>query len=296
MMPAASTSPPVHLVIISGRSGSGKSVALRTAEDLGFYCIDNLPVSFMHSLLSESKERFPRLAVSIDIRNLPGNSETLMSLCRELRGNTDLDTTLIYVDADDQILLRRYLQSRRMHPLTSQGLTLAQAIELESSILSDIASIADLRLDTSALSVHEFSNRMAAVLSGHKEKKLVVICESFGFKHGIAKDADFVFDSRFLPNPYWEQELRPHTGLDPQIQEYFSRHAEVGIYVSNIEHLLFEQMDMIRKSSRSYLTVAIGCTGGRHRSVYIAQKLGERFRSRGLDVLIRHRALELDLH
>lgn len=292
----ASASPPVRLVIISGRSGSGKSVALRAVEDLGFYCIDNLPISLLHELLCQAREHYPRLAVSIDIRNLPGDSRTLEALCHDLRRNPGLDTTLVYVDADDQVLMRRYLQTRRLHPLADQRLTLSQAIERESSILSDIASIADLRLDTSTLSVHDLSSHLAAVLAGRQEKKLMVICESFGFKHGIARDADFVFDSRFLPNPYWELELRSCTGLDPQVREFFSHHAEVGDYVGSIERLLLEHMDMIRRSSRSYLTVAIGCTGGRHRSVYIAQTLGERFRARGLDALIRHRTLELNLH
>ena len=286
---------PVRLVIISGRSGSGKSVALRAVEDLGFYCIDNLPISLFHELMGQARDHYPRLAVSIDIRNLPGNTQALEALCHDLRRNPDLDTTLIYVDADDQVLMRRYLQTRRLHPLASQRLTLSQAIEQESSILSDIASIADLRLDTSALSVHELSSHIAAVLAGRQEKKLMVICESFGFKHGIARDADFVFDSRFLPNPYWELELRSCTGLDPQVREFFSQHTEVEGYVDSIERLLLEHMDMIRRSSRSYLTVAIGCTGGRHRSVYIAQTLGERFRERGLDALIRHRTLELNL-
>ena len=281
-----------QLVIISGRSGSGKSVALHVLEDLGYYCIDNLPVMFLPELISMAPERFPKLAVSIDIRNRPADSADLQDIYRKIQDNSRLDSVIIYIDAEDQVLIKRYLETRRLHPLSRQQLSLDEAIILETRLLSDIAALADLRIDTSSLSIHDLASQVTTLILGKPQKELVMVFESFGFKNGIAKDADFVFDARFLPNPFWEKELRSLTGLDAEVIGFFKRYPEVDHYVRQLDDLLMTWIESIEKSNRSYLTVAVGCTGGCHRSVYIAQSLFEAFRQRGFQAKIRHRALE----
>ncbi len=285
----------VSLFIISGRSGSGKSVVLRALEDLGFYCIDNLPVMFVSDLLKTAKDRYPKLAVSIDIRNIPQNGENLSDLYDTLRADPLIDITIIYIDAEDKVLIKRYLETRRLHPLSRNKLSLEEAIVMEKALLSDIAATADLRIDTSTSTIHELTNQVTTLILGRPQKELVIVFESFGFKSGIVNDADFVFDARFLPNPYWETELRDKTGLDPEVISFFRRHAMVDRYTRQIDMLLMEWLEELRKSNRSYLTVAIGCTGGYHRSVYIAQSLFESFSARGIHAKVRHRALEKSL-
>lgn len=282
----------VKLVIISGRSGSGKSVALRVLEDLGYYCIDNLPVIFLKNLVDLAQDRYPKLAVSIDIRNMPQNDSSLDQIYEDIKNNRILDTTIIYLDAEDQILVKRYLETRRLHPLSRNHLSLDEAIVLETKLLSSIAMLADLRIDTSNLSIHKLSNEISTLILGKPDKQLVIVFESFGFKNGIAKDADFVFDARFLPNPFWEEKLRKFTGLDQEIKNFFKQYPEVDAYIKQIDELLMDHLSQIEKSNRSYLTIAIGCTGGFHRSVYIAQELANRFKKRGLIAQIRHRSLE----
>ncbi len=282
----------IDLVIISGRSGSGKSVALRVLEDLGYYCIDNLPVVFLAQLVKIAKDNYPKLAVSIDIRNMPTNTESLEKDYFFLKETSNLKTTSIYIDADDQVLIKRYLETRRLHPLSRKNLSLDKAIVTETRMLESIRSLADIRVDTSNMSIHQLSNFITNSILGHPEKKLLIVFESFGFKNGIAKDADFVFDSRFLPNPYWEVNLRKYTGLDQCVIDFFKKYKEVDEYVDQIDNLLMSHLPTIEKSNRSYLTVAIGCTGGCHRSVYIAQSLHNRFNSRNIVTQVRHCTLE----
>ena len=282
----------IDLVIISGRSGSGKTVALRVLEDLGYYCIDNLPVIFLPELVAVAKNRYPKLAVSIDIRNMPDNIQSFEDMYKTLRENKKIKTTLIYVDAEESVLIKRYSETRRLHPLSKRKLSLDEAIVLEGSILEDIASLADLRIDTSSLSIHDLAAQITTLINGHPEKKLVIVFESFGFKNGIAKDADFIFDARFLPNPFWDPSLRSKTGLDIEVVKFFDKDPQVNLYINQIDEMLTGWLGDIEKSNRSYLTVAIGCTGGCHRSVFIAQSLYERFEKRGLLTKVRHRSLE----
>ena len=282
----------IDLVIISGRSGSGKTVALRVLEDLGYYCIDNLPVIFLPELVAVAKNRYPKLAVSIDIRNMPDNIQSFEDMYKTLRENKKIKTTLIYVDAEESVLIKRYSETRRLHPLSKRKLSLDEAIVLEGSILEDIASLADLRIDTSSLSIHDLAAQITTLINGHPEKKLVIVFESFGFKNGIAKDADFIFDARFLPNPFWDPSLRSKTGLDIEVVKFFDKYPQVNLYINQIDEMLTGWLGDIEKSNRSYLTVAIGCTGGCHRSVFIAQSLYERFEQRGLLTKVRHRSLE----
>ncbi len=283
----------IQLVIISGRSGSGKTVALRVLEDLGYYCIANLPVIFLPQLFTMALGKYPKLAVSIDIRNLPDNISSLGDMYNELTANPKVDCLLSYLDAVDNVLIKRYLESRRLHPLSRRHLSLDEAIVMENRILSAVSSVADLRIDTSTLSIHDLSTQLITLIQGKPEKQLVIVFESFGFKHGIAKDADFVVDSRYLPNPFWEKALRPYTGLDECVIDFFHRHPEVDEYIRMIDGLLMRFLPEIEKSNRSYLTVAIGCTGGCHRSVYIAQSLCDLFTKRNLQTKVRHRSLEL---
>ena len=282
----------IDLVIISGRSGSGKTVALRVLEDLGYYCIDNLPVIFLPELVAVAKNRYPKLAVSIDIRNMPDNIQSFEDMYKTLRENKKIKTTLIYVDAEESVLIKRYSETRRLHPLSKRKLSLDEAIVLEGSILEDIASLADLRIDTSSLSIHDLAAQITTLINGHPEKKLVIVFESFGFKNGIAKDADFIFDARFLPNPFWDPSLSSKTGLDIEVVKFFDKYPQVNLYINQIDEMLTGWLGDIEKSNRSYLTVAIGCTGGCHRSVFIAQSLYERFEKRGLLTKVRHRSLE----
>ena len=282
----------IKLTIISGRSGSGKTVALRVLEDLGYYCIDNLPVMFLPQLVATAPDRYPKLAVSIDIRNKPDNMQSLEEFYQNLKNDPRISSTLIFIDADDAVLVKRYSETRRLHPLSRRQLSLDEAIVLETELLSDIASMADLRIDTSNLSVHDLANEITTLMSGRPERSLVLVFESFGFKNGIAKDADFVFDARFLPNPFWEKELRNISGLTAPVKAFFAKYPQVDRYIAQIDSLLLDNLPDIEKSSRSYLTVAIGCTGGFHRSVFIAQILYERFTARGYLTQIRHRALE----
>ena len=282
----------IDLVIISGRSGSGKTVALRVLEDLGYYCIDNLPVMFLPELVAVAKNRYPKLAVSIDIRNMPDNIQNFEDMYETLRENKKIKTTLIYVDAEESVLIKRYSETRRLHPLSKRKLSLYEAIVLEGSLLEDIASLADLRIDTSSLSIHDLAAQITTLINGRPEKKLVIVFESFGFKNGIAKDADFIFDSRFLPNPFWDPSLRNKTGLDVEVANFFEKYPQVNLYINQIDEMLTGWLGAIEKSNRSYLTVAIGCTGGCHRSVFIAQSLYERFEQRGLLTKVRHRSLE----
>ena len=192
------------------------------------------------------------------------------------------------------MLVKRYSETRRLHPLSKNNLSLEEAILLERTKLAGISGFADLRIDTSELSVHSLSNEIVTAIIGTPEKRLVMVFESFGFKNGIAKDADFVFDARFLPNPFWEKELRSFTGLDQPVKDFFARFPEVDAYVDQIDNLLSSWLHAIESSNRSYLTVSVGCTGGCHRSVYIAQKLADLYHSRGLNVQVRHRSLNIN--
>ena len=283
----------VDLVVISGRSGSGKTVALHALEDLGFYCIDNLPIVFLEELIKLAKQNYPKLAVSLDVRNMPlgDDYEELNNIYSKAIHDPDINPTIIFIDADDQVLIKRYSETRRLHPLSLKNLSLNEAISKEAEVLKVISSIADLRIDTTNLSIHELCQQVITCVQGKPHKKIVIIFESFGYKDGITKDADFVFDARFLPNPYWDKSIRQYCGLDEPIKKFFSKYPEVENYIDKIDDLLFGILKAIEQSDRSYLTVAIGCTGGYHRSVYIAQSLADKFQQRGICVKVRHRSL-----
>lgn len=284
----------VDLVVISGRSGSGKTVALHALEDLGFYCVDNLPVELLKSMIELAKKSYPKIAISIDVRNLPdtGHEDLLNDIYLKVNNDPMIDSTIIFIDADDQVLIKRYSETRRLHPLSQKNLTLNEAIQKETEILKIISSVADLRIDTTNLSIHDLCKNVISSINGKPFKEVVLIFESFGYKDGITKEADFVFDARFLPNPYWDKNIRSYCGLEEPIKNFFAKYPEVENYINKLDDLLLEIMPAIEVGDRSYLTVAVGCTGGFHRSVYIAQTLADRFKERGTNVKVRHRSLQ----
>ncbi len=282
----------MRLVVISGRSGSGKSSALAVLEDLGFYCIDNLPVDLLPALaeLPCSAEKRSSVAVSVDVRNLPDDIEHLTEVLTELpKHYRQLD--IVFLDATEEVLLQRFSSTRRKHPLTDNNISLAEAIDRETELLGPVANMADLTLDTTSMSVHDLRGLIKMRVAGKSTPDMAVLFQSFGFKQGIPLDADFVFDVRCLPNPYWQPELRPFTGQDEQIRTFLSGKDEVNEMFTDIESYLLRWLPRFEQNNRSYLTVAIGCTGGQHRSVYLSERLTEAFRERFSNVQVRHREL-----
>ncbi|MCX8049456.1 MAG: RNase adapter RapZ [Methylohalobius sp.] len=279
----------MHLVIVSGLSGSGKSIALSTLEDSGYYCIDNLPVRLIEPFICESVQGLGKTAISIDCRNLAGNINLFGEALNTLK-QFAIPYRILFLLADPQTLINRYSETRRKHPLSHLGnLPLAEAIEQERKLLEPIAACADLIIDTTHTNIHQLRQLVLARL-GEDNRQLALCFTSFGFKHGLPLDADFVFDARCLPNPHWEPELRPLTGRDPEVAQYLEKLPETGRFLSQIETFLTTWLPCFSAHNRSYLTIAIGCTGGRHRSVYLAEKLGQMFADL-YPVVVRHREL-----
>ena len=279
----------MKLLVVSGRSGSGKSVALRVMEDLGYYCVDNIPVNLLPTLANAVMDQYERVAVSIDVRNLPTEPEELAEILSYLPRKLEL--TILYLDADHTTLIKRFSETRRLHPLSHQAMSLDEAISREQQLLDPISSRADLYIDTTELNIHQLAELLRERILGQKTDRLVMLFESFGFKYGIPKEADYVFDARFLPNPHWEPALKPLTGLDQPVKDYLASEAIVGKYIWQINSFISSWLPHLERNNRSYLTIAIGCTGGQHRSVYIAECLAESYRSQREDVQIRHREL-----
>ncbi|MCY7294828.1 RNase adapter RapZ [Alteromonas sp. a30] len=279
----------MKLIVISGHSGSGKTIVLRSLEDLGYYCVDNIPVNLLPALTHTVGEEFDKVAVSVDVRNIPKRPEDLSDILDYLPANMEL--TVVFLDSSDDVLLKRFSETRRLHPLSKDNRSLPEAIKAERELLGPIAERADLYIDTDSLSVHQLSELIRERILGKKSAKMVLVFESFGYKHGIPKDADYVFDVRFLPNPHWEPELKPLTGLDAPVQLYLGSQPLVTKFVWQIQTLISTWLPHLERNNRSYVTVAIGCTGGQHRSVYVVETLAEVFRTTYPDVQVRHREL-----
>ena len=284
----------MRLIVVSGLSGSGKSVALHVLEDLGYYCIDNLPAALLRELLDElrSNEDSPvdRVAVGVDARNPQRDVEKLPELIAELRQDGVLTDTL-FLHAADDVLLKRFSESRRRHPLSNDGVVLRSAIARERELLSQIINSADLTIDTTRTSVYQLGELIRQRVDRRKGNSLSVLIESFGFKHGIPADADFVFDVRCLPNPYWQPGLRPLTGLDEPVIQFLDADDLVQTMFGDIERFLSRWIPRYKSFDRGYLTVAIGCTGGQHRSVYMTEKLAATLRQDHEPVIARHSEL-----
>lgn len=284
----------LRLIIVSGLSGSGKSVALHVLEDVGYYCIDNLPAALLMTAVAEVRRNAPkkamRLAVGVDARSQTRNLELLPDLLRELR-EQGIQTEIIFLNASDDILLQRYSETRRRHPLVESGVQLRAAIESERRILADIELSADLVIDTSSTSIYELADTIRSRVDRRENTSLSILIESFGFKYGIPADADFVFDMRSLPNPYWTVDLRGRTGMDQEVREFLDAQPRFGQMFDDIVVFLSRWIPHYEQASRGYLTVAIGCTGGQHRSVYMAEKIAARLRDDFDPVLTRHNGL-----
>lgn len=280
----------MRLVIISGRSGSGKTVSLNVLEDVGYYCVDNLPVDMLPSLVDKLQKDHSHLAVSIDSRNLPSDEHLLNAVIAQLQ-RPDWQCEMIYLDADHRSLLRRFSETRRRHPLTNKNVSLQEAIERERVLLNPLASMADLIIDTTDLSQHQLCQIIQDRVAKGKNSKLQLMIQSFGFKNGMPAHADFMFDVRCLPNPYWQPTLRDLTGQDLAVQDYLNASQEVVKMVDDIIGFLKNWVPCFEADNRSYLTVCIGCTGGRHRSVFITEKLAEKAQSLHMNVQVRHRDL-----
>ncbi|BFU60043.1 MULTISPECIES: RNase adapter RapZ [Rodentibacter] len=284
----------MEIIIISGRSGAGKSVALRVLEDMGYYCVDNLPLDLLPQLTKILAQTQTTVAISLDIRNLPESSHSLEHILTNIQQH--YSTKIIFLEADRSTLIRRYSDSRRLHPLSVKDFSLEAAIDAEYQQLEPLIQHANFIIDTTTLSTHALAERLREFLHGNSERELKIIVESFGFKYGIPLDADYVFDVRFLPNPHWNPELRPMTGLDEPVARFLSSYNEVNDFIYRTRNYIETWLPMLEQNNRSYLTIAVGCTGGKHRSVYIAQQLGEYFQAKGKNVKIQHKSLEKNKH
>jgi UPF0042 nucleotide-binding protein len=284
----------MRIIIVSGLSGSGKSVALHMLEDLGFYCIDNIPAALLKPFISYTvrapQPTYERTAVGLDARNTTAEIETVPELIEELK-KSGINCEVLFLVANEEGLLRRFAETRRKHPMSRENIDLREAIAMESKLLEPIAYAADLVIDTSRMGVHELRDIVHERVEQRVHGRLSLTFESFGFKHGIPGDADFVFDARSLPNPYWEPSLRSLTGSDAEVIRFLEAQEGVGRLVDDIVRFIDGRIPEYESNNRGYLTVAIGCTGGQHRSVYIVERLAERYAKRFPTVTARHSGL-----
>lgn len=284
----------IRLVVLTGMSGGGKTVALRALEDLEFYCVDNLPAALIPQLVAavSQGEHGPQthIAVGVDVRNREADLSRMPTVLSDIAA-TGVEVHLIFLDSRDDVLIKRYSETRRRHPLSSEGLSLADAIARERKLLRPLSAIAERVLDSSDLNVHQL-RRLIATGYAAASDGMTLMFESFAFRRGLPLDADFVFDARCLPNPHWEARLRPLSGKDAPVREYLEQQPLVAQYFQDTVQWLENWLPQFEKDDRSYVTICIGCTGGRHRSVYLVEKLAEHFRSRRGSALTFHRELE----
>ena len=285
----------MNLIIISGLSGSGKSVALHALEDMDFYCIDNLPVSLLEAFATEISEQAQtnsnNVAVGIDARNHPDQLVNFPDIIDVLK-RKGIHCKILFLQADDATLLKRFSETRRKHPLSGSDTPLADAIDLERQLLTPIAANADMFIDTGRTNVHQLRDLIMEVHSKSDPGGFSLLLRSFGYKHGIPADSDFVFDARCLPNPYWQPSLRSQTGRDSDVIDYLDGEAIAQQYYRQLEQFLSDWIPRFRAENRSYLSIAIGCTGGQHRSVYLIEKLAQNLDGQLGEIVKRHRELE----
>ncbi len=284
----------MRLIIISGRSGSGKSTALNQLEDEGFYCIDNLPASLLPALVEKTSgaefHLFQGTAVCIDARNAWKDLKNFQAILESLPSS--VDTQVLFLDAQEATLLQRFGETRRRHPLSTESIPLAEAIDKERGLLEPISASASLVLDTSQMTIYELRDAVRQRLLGTDTGSMSILVQSFGFKRGVPADADLVFDVRMLPNPHWVKELRLKSGLDTEVQEFLESQPMTAELYDDICHYLDNWLPRYREGNRSYMNISLGCTGGQHRSVYLADKLFERYRKQYPTTHVRHRELQ----
>lgn len=283
----------MKLLIVSGLSGSGKSIALDTLEDCGYFCIDNLPVimlqQFISDVMLEDEKTYAKTAIGIDARNRDGNLNDFVASLAFIRSK-GINCNVIFMQAEEATLLKRYSETRRRHPLTDLNLPLKEAIKIEQEILQAVARHADLLIDTSRTHYHQLRDLIRSYVKTNAQQ-LSLQFQSFGFKHGLPQDADFVFDARSLPNPFWVPELRGQTGKDPAVIKFLQADQLVVEFFQEIAGFLGRWVPRFEQENRSYLTVAIGCTGGQHRSVFLVDQLQGHFQYANYNVIVRHREL-----
>ena len=284
----------MRLIFLSGLSGSGKSVALHMLEDLDFYCVDNIPAALLRSFISHTVRSgspvYQRTAIGIDARNPDEEIGTVPTLLDELK-RSGIQCELVFLVASDEELLRRFAETRRKHPLSRHGENLHEAIAIERALLEPVINAADLLIDTSRMGVHELRELINRRVGKRPRDRMSVLCESFGYKYGIPGDADFVFDARSLPNPYWDPNLRPLTGHDAPVAAYLEAQPAVANFIEDIVRFIQARLPEHQAANRRYLTLAVGCTGGQHRSVYIVEQLAARIATLWSPVAVRHTAL-----
>lgn len=279
----------MKLVLVTGMSGAGKSIALKTLEDSGFEAIDNLPMAFLPSVIN-SGIASKNLAIGSDIRSRDFSAENFSDIISEFKSNPDIDFKILFLDSDDETLRRRFTETRRRHPLALDR-TVLDGIHHERALISKLKEKADLLIDTTDTEVADLRN----IIINHfaqKERTLSVVLTSFSFKKGIPREADMLFDVRFLRNPHYDSALRELTGLDTEVGEYIELDIDFADFFKNMTALISQLLPRYLEEGKNYLTIAIGCTGGRHRSVYTVQKLGTFLEQQGYNLTLRHRDLE----
>ncbi|AFC85705.1 RNase adapter RapZ [Frateuria aurantia] len=298
--PVFSDTPPpandeIRLILLSGLSGGGKTVVLRALEDLGFYCVDNLPAGLLPDLVAtvDAEDRssaIRQIAVGIDVRNRNDELQRMPSILSALAAR-GVQLHLVFLDCRDEVLIKRFSETRRRHPLGVPGRSLAEAIAEERQRLKPLVALAERVIDSSDLNVHQL-RRLVATSYAARRDGFTLMFESFAFKRGLPLDADFVFDARCLPNPHWQPALRPLSGRDSPVREYLDQEPMVQQYFADTSRWLDSWLPQFQKDDRSYLTVSIGCTGGRHRSVYLVEKLAAHYRAHYGNVVSFHREIE----
>ncbi len=290
----------INFLIISGTSGSGKTIALQVLEDLGYYSIDNLPASLLPDMArkalgnthADQGTQFKKYAVSIDSRNrdIVGNLQNVFAELDQL----EIRHRVVFLDADDNVLLKRYSETRRKHPLSDQFTSLGEAITRERAMLEHIADIADYRLNTSKTTPHELRSNIRNYAASAEHRAMTLLVQSFGFKYGNPRDTDFMFDVRCLPNPHWEADLKPLTGLDEPVQKFLLASKQSEAMYVQIRDFIDHWLPSFIDDNRNYMTVAVGCTGGQHRSVFLGQRLHQHFSNNtAILTLLRHRELNI---
>ena len=293
VFPAPAHTDSVHLVVLTGMSGSGKTIALRALEDLKFYCVDNLPLELLPQLLDvnmHSPIKRRRIAVGVDARS---DSEDLKRMPRMLSDLTakKVQVHLVFINCNDEVLIKRYSETRRRHPMAQHDVSLTQAIKEERKLLEPLMAMAEQVIDSSELNVHQL-RRLIAIGYSQNTRGLTLMFQSFAFKRGLPLDSDFMFDARCLPNPHWKLALRPLSGRDIPVQHFLETQPMVNQYLADTTHYLQSWLPRFEQDHRSHITIALGCTGGKHRSVYLVEKLAAHFRTSCNGVLTFHRELE----
>ncbi|MDJ0738296.1 MAG: RNase adapter RapZ [Gammaproteobacteria bacterium] len=288
------TNQPPRVILVTGLSGSGKSIALHVLEDVGYYCIDNLPVSLFDALVRDITTQPAAArgltAIGIDARNTGADLGRLPGMIKRLRDH-GVDCEIVFLDAEDPVLIQRFSETRRRHPLTDDGRTLEEAITLERAMLEPLLDLSRLKIDTTRTTLHELREIIRARVAERDSGEMSIMLQSFGFKHGVPRNADFVFDARCLPNPHWHPELRPLTGRDRPVAAFLGDDLQVRGMLSHISDFLTQWIPCFEREGRSYLTIAVGCTGGQHRSVYLIEQLTGFLKSQGRPVISSHREL-----